>query len=181
MSIIRAFVILLLVCGFGLMFAGCGRGTGEVEPQPVSNPELGVTLSEVPEGMVVAVNQGRDLILEPAGEMPSGKVRIEVGPEIEGVNLVAAVKEHEASFGEAPGGAYLGTTELMSHLGSAFISRGQLDGDGERVEEARIFVVHPMGNRLLTLVYRYPAETSDASQRAQSLLGVLGNIEAEYQ
>jgi hypothetical protein len=171
----------LLVCGLLVGTAGCGRDASEAGSPAVVNPELGITLSEVPEGLVVAVNQGRELVLEPTEEAQGGKIRFEVGPETEAVNLVAAVKEHEAGVTAATGGNYLGTTELMSHLGSAFISRGQFDLDADPIEEARIFVIHPAGNRLLTLVYSYPAATSDASQRAQSLLGVLGNIEVGHQ
>ena len=71
--------------------------------------------------------------------------------------------------------AFLGQ-ELVSPLGTAFYSRGRFTLDGEAVEEAKIFSLHPDGDRILTLRYRYPAGV-DSSVRVQQLFDVLGTIE----
>ena len=195
---LRALSLSLALLGLVLVPAGCREVAEDTVPDPdpdtatvappetVSNQELEVTLQKVPDGMVVEVNEGSNLILTPADHEYGVLLRVEVGPQEIGVNLVAAVQEHQAKIEDLPGGSYIGQTELICQLGTAFFSRGQFDQpaseDGlieeTRIEEARILAIHPVGNRLLSLVYTYPAppDQGGSNSRGQTLLAVLESV-----
>ena len=63
----------------------------------------------------------------------------------------------------------MGQVELGTELlGPAFSTRGRyLDEDGEAVEEVRIFAVHPAGDRLLHMTYRYPESPGQTRARLE--------------
>jgi hypothetical protein len=145
-------------------------------PAGVDNAELGLSLAVVPEGLRVAANQGGNLELEPADPAVGGSIRFTVGPEEVGVNLVAAVKEHQQHIESLPDGDYKGAQELQADFGTAFYSRGRYTEDGAAVEETVIFLIHPQGDRLLSLHYRYPAR-DDSAQRVEQLIEVLSYVE----
>jgi hypothetical protein len=163
-----------------LLPAGCSRqDPGEAVPDATAvteaettNQELGITLQSIPEGLVVEVNQGANLILAPETPEQGVFLKFEVGPQEVGVNLVSAVQNHQAHIEDFPGGQYFGSTELISQLGTAFLSRGQFKSEDDEIEEARVFVIHPAGNRLLSMIYTYPAG-GDSQSRAENLLAVL--------
>jgi hypothetical protein len=137
-----------------------------------TNQELGITLNSIPDGLVLEANQGANLILAPETPEHGVLLRFEVGPQEAGVNLIAAVQNHQANIEDFPGGKYFGSTELISQLGTAFLSRGQFSSDDGEIEEARVFVIHPADQRLLSLIYTYPAG-GDSQGRAETLLAVL--------
>jgi hypothetical protein len=163
-----------------LLPAGCGRQAPDedvpdataVAEVGTTNQELGITLQNIPEGLVVEANQDANLILAPETPEQGVFLKFEVGPEEVGVNLIAAVQSHQAHIEDFPGGKYFGSTELISQLGTAFLSRGQFNSEDDEIEEARVFVIHPSGNRLLSLIYTYPAG-GDSQSRAETLLAVL--------
>lgn len=99
-----------------------------------------------------------------------------VGPEQEGVNLVAAVQNHKEQMEGKPGADYKGGQELQGDFGTAFYSRGRYVDQGELTEETAVFMIHPSGNRLLTIHYRYPAG-DDSSARVEQLISVIGYLE----
>ncbi len=175
---VRARLVVLgrLVAAAALLAAlGCAKS----EPTPpvptgpaVVNTDLGIALAEVPAGFSVKTNQGDQLVLVPVNPATPGQVEFEVGPEETGVNLVAAVKHHQAEVEAEPGATYEGARELVGPLGSAFWSRAKV-GDQEVV---KLFTIHPSGNRLLTITYSYPA-AGDSGQRVQQALDVLAEVE----
>jgi hypothetical protein len=179
---LREISVSLALSALLLLPAGCRQKPDEVVPETTAtaavettNEELGITLQSIPEGMVVEVNQGANLILAPKPHEHGVLLKIEVGPHEVGVNLVAAVKDHQEHIEDFPGGKYFGSTELISHLGTAFLSRGQFRSDMDEIEEARLFVIHPAGDRLLSLIYTYPAG-DDSNGRAETLLALLDAI-----
>ena len=101
-----------------------------------------------------------------------------IGPQstTEGVNLVAAVKAHQAQMEGEPNGDYQGAQELQGDFGSAFYSRARYTDEGHPVEETVVFMIHPSGNRLLAIHYRYPAG-DDSAVRVEELINVIGYIE----
>ena len=160
-------VVLALSCG------------PEATPPPdpgVENADLGIRLSAVPDSLVVARNQGPDLELKPADEMVSGRLWFTAGPEVAGVNLVAAVNEHQQQIEGHPDGEYKGAQELTGPFGSAFYSRGTFLEGADIEEETAVFLIHPSGTRMLTISYRYPA-ADDSAARVEELIGVLGYLE----
>ena len=146
-------------------------------PDPgVDNRDLNIRLAAVPDGLVVADNQGTSLELRPTDENLGGVLWFAVGPEQIGVNLVAAVKEHQAHIEGLPDGDYMGAQELQGPLGTAFYSRGRFVEKGVEEEETVILTIHPSGNRMLTISYRYPAG-EDSAARVEKLIDVLSYLE----
>ncbi len=157
--------------------AGCARQQSPAPAAPagpaVVNADLGIALATLPEGFTVETNQASELVFAPVNPATPGRITFQVGPEETGVNLVAAVKAHQAQVESEPDAAYEGARELVGPLGSAFWSRAKVDGH----EEVKLFTIHPSGNRLLTITYTYPAN-GDSGQRVQQALDVLAEVEA---
>lgn len=160
----------------------------EPEPQPaasaaapaerVENPDLGIALAAMPEGFRLVSNDADGILLERKPELPPGEARIVVGPVQEaGVNLVAAVNDYKATVEQKTEGKFLGMIEMMGPIGTAFSVRGRHAEGGEAVEEIRLLSVHPLENRMLSVVYGY-AVPSDAKTRMDEAMAVLGEIEA---
>jgi len=146
-------------------------------PDPgVENLDLDIRLAAVPDGLLVTDNQGTSLQLRPAGENLGGVLWFAVGSEQAGVNLVAAVKAHQERIEGQPEGDYKGAQELQGPLGTAFYSRGRFVETGGTEEETVLLTIHPSGNRLLTISYRYPAG-EDSAKRVEQLIEVLSNVE----
>ena len=171
--------LLVTLCAL-MMLPGCQPKEPEPEPDPpqrVENSEVGVVLTDVPDFFFLEVNDGSRLELVPADGTTAGRVFVRAGEqETGGINLVAAVEEHKATILSASG-EYQGQRELGTQMGTAFYSRGRFPDDGgQTTEETVIFMVHPLGDRTLQLVYRYPAG-DDSKERIQdqlfSLLEVL--------
>ena len=169
---------LILISTLGL--AGCQKKKEEPPPPPVrvDNPTAGVAIAALSPDFVAAGNDGATIELVPAGEGATGKVSIVAGEaEIGGINLVAAVKAHKEEILQRPDGDYKGQTEYVSPLGTTYASRGRYTEGGGTVEERVVFMVHPWGDRLLSVIYRYPAG-DDTQDRLDSLMeGVVGELE----
>lgn len=144
----------------------------------IDNTELGIKLASTPEGLALSVNRGDTLELRPADEGTAGRLWFTARPEQKGVgvNLVAAVQEHQAQIEGMPDGSYKGAQELQGDIGTAFYSRGRFSEAGSEVEETILFLIHPTGNRLLEIHYRYPAG-SDSAARVEQLISVLAEME----
>ena len=152
---------------------------GPTAPPPdpgIENADLGIRLTAVPESLAVVQNQGPSLELKPAGETASGRLWFSVGPEVDGVNLVAAIKDHQHQIEAHPDADYKGAQELTGPFGSAFYSRGRFLEGADTEEETAVFLIHPSGTRLLTISYRYPA-ADDSAARVEQLIDVLGYLE----
>jgi hypothetical protein len=181
----RSSAVAATAVAVGLAFcllASCDR---EPEPKPepergapvvVENPTLGLRLNGVPEDLVVAVNDGPDLVLTPADAEVEGRISFAVLPPGAGQNIPAAVAEHRAAVEGREGGTYQGSQELISPLGTTFYSRGRFLADGREVEETVVFSLHPAGGRMMTITATYPAG-ADSSVRVQQLLDVVAVVE----
>jgi len=164
------------VVAVALLALSCGGPAPPPEPYLIQNLDLGITLSGLPDGLVLASNQGTSLELRPSDPLVGGILWFEVGPEQEGVNLVAAVQAHQARVEGKVDAAYQGGQELQGDFGTAFYSRGRYTEGDEPVEETVIFMIHPAGNRLLGIHYRYPAG-DDSAARVEQLIDVVSYLE----
>lgn len=172
----RSRSLALVVAVSACLHAGCAP-TEEPGPTPVDNRALGLRIANLPDGFEVSRNDGDALELIPTGEGVDGRVVVRVGPQETGVNLVAAVQQHQADVESRPDGTYHGARELEGPLGTAFYSRGGwVADDGTAMEETMVTAIHPSGDRRLDLVYTYPAG-EDSSERVTALLGLLAEIE----
>ncbi len=167
----RKFLPVLIV----LAVVACAGPSAPIDTS-VENLDLDIRLTAIPDGLVVADNQGASLELRPADEPIGGMLWFAVGPEQQGVNLVAALKEHQERIEGLPEGEYKGAQELQGPLGTAFYSRGRFVRDGAMVEETVILTIHPSGNRQLSISYRYPAG-EDSARRVEQLIDVLSYLE----
>ena len=156
---------------------GCGQqaATDPVSTE-VDNPALGIRFAQIPDGFRIVTNHDETLVLSPSAEGADGTVTFRVGPQETGINLVAAVHDHQARIEGLEGGTYHGARELEGPLGAAFYSRGSYDVDGLRTEETLLTAIHPDGNRRLDLVYSYP-QGDDSSARVTALIGLLAEVE----
>jgi hypothetical protein len=159
-----------------MALTACSQPEPPVVNPGVENSDLAIRLTTVPDGLIVAENQGTTLELRPADATSGGAIRFAVGPETIGVNLVAAVNDHQAHIEGLPDGEYRGAQELQGDFGTAFYSRGRFSVDGALQEETQILLIHPAGNRLLTIAYQYPAG-EDSAARVEQLIDVLSYVE----
>lgn len=159
--------VLMLSCG------GAQPGVGD----RVENQALRLAFAEVPAPFRLEKNEGRELRLSAPGENGRAEVWVEVGEETAaGINLVDHVEARKAAFKALPEGVYYGTRELGMPSGPAFTARGAYDEGSQRLEEIWVFTLHPQAERLVSLVYRYPAR-DDSSQRVEELLILLSELE----
>ncbi len=166
------FLLTILTC------LGCSQQEPPPPPEPVrvSNEALDLTITDLGSEWKVTINEGMKLTLAPADPEKEGTVEVLVGPEETGPNLVAAVEGHRTAIESLPEGHYSGARELSGPLGAAFYSRGRFTDGTSTIEETRIFALHPRSNRIIELVYRYPAG-DDSSTRVGEMIDLLARIE----
>jgi hypothetical protein len=173
----RTRAVLLTLVPAVVLAVACAREAPPPPAKNIVNQVLGIELAAVPPELEVMVNEGDSLVLAPVDDATGGQLAFSVGPEVEGVNLVAAVNRHRRLIEERPGADYKGAQELVTPLGPAFYSRGRYLAGTTETEETVVFVQHPSSSRLLSLSYRYPAGV-DSSVRVQQLLEVLSEVQA---
>ena len=179
-----AALLLAAAVGAAVLTAGCAREeAAPPEPVRVENAALGIAL-DIPGDAPVEVEDasGETIRLARAaeGEVGPGTLVFATGPPPEyGPNLVEAVKEREAELEGLPDGEFYGQLELGSQLGPAYATRGRFtDESGEKVEETRIYVVHPtQRDQLMWLTYRYVPSPGDTEARRAQALDAFGWIE----
>lgn len=166
---------LVLVTAVVLLTLSCAQPSPPPEPETISNVDLGIALSGPLPGLTLVSNQGSSLEFRPTDGSQGGILWFAVGPEREGVNLVAAVQDHREQMEGRPGAEYMGGQELQGEFGTAFYSRGRFVSDGEPLEETAVFLIHPDGRRFLAIHYRYPAG-DDSAARVEQLINVIGYL-----
>ncbi len=174
-----------LALGAVVLAVGCSTEPVPEPPPPVAKrveaTAVGIAIANLA-GFDVAEN-GEVMILTPT-DGAAGRVTIVAGDEGQ-VNLVQAVNDHQAEIQGRADGAYRGQREMVGPLGTAYYSRGTYTGAGEdgetagaAMEETTILTLHPNGDRILRLEYRYPVG-DDSTARLEALMqNVLGELEA---
>lgn len=169
---------------------GCGPQregtTTAIEPsgvERVENAALGIALvGPQAAGFDVVANEGETLALVRHATETEAEATLTYEtspPQLAGINLVDAVNQQKAEIEARPDGRFFGQIQLMSQLGNAYSTRGRYAGAGGETEEVRIFAVHPAGDRLLSLTYRYRPTPGEAGSKARSeqAMAALGLIE----
>lgn len=140
-------------------------------------PSALVRLATTPEVFEVTANDAEQLEFSAPSLPGPSRVTISLGDtEATGINIFERVEQQLASFTELPSGSSFGQTQLVAPIGLIFMLRGRFEEDDREIEELRAILVHPVGNRLLTISYQYPAE-NDTAERGQQLMELLGEIE----
>ena len=168
-----------ILLAFSISLFGTACRAPEQAPtqaQRVENADLGIAIAALPEAFEVEINQGSDLRLTAPGPNGAGRVEVRVGPTgAAALNLPAEAKATQQYFESLTNGEFFGNLELVAPIGSAFTARGAYDRDDGRVGEIRVFALHPIQSRLLTLSFVYPE--GEGKERMQQLAILLGEIE----
>lgn len=158
-----------------------GQATPAPAGEPVVNRALGLVLDDpATAGFRLDVNQGETLrLVRPAqGEFGEAVLTFELITPLANPDLVAAVNQQKADIEARPGGTFLGQVQLGSQIGTAFSTRGRYTGDdGAEVEEIRLFAVHPGGEKVLALTYRYNPVAGNTKTRTEEVMGALGLVQ----
>jgi len=168
-----------------VLCVGCGQGAEEAPAGPgprVENAEVGVAIAELPAYFQVSANEGTSLVLVPADGEAGVTLEVIAGEfETGGINLVAASQDFKTAVEEEGGKNYgADPTEYFSeNLGTVMYNRARFDTNTGPVDEMRVFVIHPWGDRNLQFRYRYPAtgEPEGKQARVDQLMGVVGETE----
>ena len=138
----------------------------------VEYPDLGLAIANVPE--IFRISNADDSGIELELVEGEGVLRITPGEVERSINLVQAVKDHQADILARPGGDYKGGNELVlvEFPGAAYYSRGRFEGEAGPTEETVMFLIHPWKDRQVRVTYIYPAG-DDSSARLQDQLFAL--------
>ena len=189
----RTAFFVLVSTGVSFAYIGCQGTEGPEESGPsrivLHGPGLG--LADLPDGcaQVEAGEHPLELSCEllettetPAG--PAGTIRLELGEptashiELADVSALDAIREEQRPLFEAlPGGEFLGVGGALFYgpFGPARYSRGRFQAeDGTALQRIRLFMVHPLENRVVSLVYDHPpGDNADTAARVNNHLLIL--------
>lgn len=186
----KAFFV-LVGTGVSIAHIGCQTAPEEAGPTPIALEVQGLGLVDLPDGCarVEPSSHALELACEliettetPAG--PVGSIFLELGEPTEGhielaeVSAIDVIREEQRPLFEAlPGGEFMGVggTLFYGPFGAARYARGRFQAeDGTTLQRIRLFMVHPMENRLVNLVYDHPpGDNADTAARVNNHLLVL--------
>jgi hypothetical protein len=170
----------LLVVAAALAAGACSRtepAPAAPEPAAVENARLEIAVRPLPEGFEVAENLDDRLRFDVLLDGTAGSATLMVGPPTpSGVNLVDSAKSWGEAAAAAAGGRFFGGNQLGTPFGPAYTVRALVDAG--RTEERRVYLLHPGGgDRLLTLVLRYPAgDAAVANGRLRQAMDLVGAL-----
>lgn len=187
----RAAFFVLVGTGVSIAHIGCQGAPEEAGPTRIALEVQGLGLVDLPDGCARVEPSPHALelaceLLEttetPAG--PVGSIFLELGEpteshiELAEVSAIDVIREEQRPLFEAlPGGEFLGVggTLFYGPFGAARYARGRFQAeDGTTLQRIRLFMVHPMENRLVNLVYDHPpGDNADTAARVNNHLLVL--------
>lgn len=181
----RAGLYVLVCTGVSIVSIACQSAPEPEETGPVSvvAEEAGLVFAALPAGCTAV--EASDLPMELACELvettespagPAGSIWLELGDPSEfGIEIDDVARGHREFFVEMPGGEFFGGRQIIGPLGPARYTRGRFQDDmGAAWEQIRLFMLHPLENRLVTIVSQHPAgEDEDTSARINNHLLML--------
>ena len=187
----RTAFFVLVGTSVSIAHIGCQTAPEEAGPTRIALEVQGLGLVDLPDGCarVEPSSHALELACEliettetPAG--PVGSIYLELGEpteshiELAEVSAIDVIREEQRPLFEAlPGGEFLGVggTLFYGPFGAARYARGRFQAeDGTTLQRIRLFMVHPMENRLVNLVYDHPpGDNTDTAARVNNHLLVL--------
>ena len=179
-----------VLVGTGVSTAIIGCQSAEPEetgPEPIVLEAEGLAFNALPDGCtrVEPSELPLELVCElvettetPAG--PAGRIWLELGEQSEfGIEIDDEAKSHKPLYEEMPEGVHFGGRQILGPLGPARYTRGRFLGDdGATQQQIRLFMLHPLENRLVTIAYQHPAgDDGDNRGRITQLLVLLGETD----
>lgn len=182
-------VVSLLALAIGLL-PGCKRA--EEEPAvgqgpdvgseslvslelPQASPELGLTLNDIPKGLIVTYNEGLAMeVTDPS--QPDLRFTLNVErPELP-ERSPATVGDFEVFIGGHNKGVVNDRGILKTALGEADWALGVYFEEEQSFEDLRVFVPHPSGNGTLVISAVGPENTASVEQRLDVVKALLEEI-----
>ena len=185
----RTAVFVLVCTGVSTVLIGCQSAAEPEETGPVRIvlEEEALAFNALPDGCTRV--EPSELPFELACELlettetpagPPGSIWLELGePSDFGIEIDDVAKSHKPFYEEQPEGIHLAGRMVMGPLGPARYTRGRFLGDDAVTQQQlRLFMLHPIENRLVTMVYQHPAgDDGDSRGRITQLLVLLGETE----
>ena len=185
----RTAVFVLVCTGVSTVLIGCQSAAEPEETGPVRIvlEEEALAFNALPDGCTRV--EPSELPFELACELlettetpagPPGSIWLELGePSDFGIEIDDVAKSHKPFYEELPEGIHLAGRMVMGPLGPARYTRGRFLGDDAVTQQQlRLFMLHPIENRLVTMVYQHPAgDDGDSRGRITQLLVLLGETE----
>lgn len=149
-------------------------------PVRIESPALGLVIVALPDGFRLEANEGETLRLTSDGATGTGTLTVSVDRRSRSVNVVEEAMAAQRELEGRPEATFAGGNELVTPAGAGYAVRGSWTEGGVRLEERRIFALHPDGSgHLVTLADRYPAgDTANARDRFGRELALLSALEA---
>ncbi len=185
----RTAVFVLVCTGVSTVLIGCQSAAEPEETGPVRIvlEEEALAFNALPDGCTHV--EPSELPFELACELlettetpagPPGSIWLEVGePSDFGIEIDDVAKGHKPFYEGMPEGVHLAGRQIIGPLGPARYTRGRFLGDDAVTQQQiRLFMLHPLENRLVTLVSQHPAgDDGDSRGRITQLLVLLGETE----
>lgn len=163
------------------LLTGCQKAAPPAPvPARVEAPGLGLVIPALPGGIRFEAIEGGALRFASEGASGTGRLSVTVDETKRSVIVVEEAKQAQKELEAKPEAVFAGGNELVTPAGAGYAVRGSWMEGGARVEERRIFALHPDGSgRLVTLVDRYPAgDAVNARDRLGRELELLAALEA---
>lgn len=181
----RAFVPFITFACAVAMLACAPADSGTDTPEPVTSIELadlGLKVTGLPEGWAQpASTAGMTIVFEREAADENLQARIHLEPKADrGLNLHDVVRAEPLRWEAFPQGKFHGITELGTHLGPAYLARGDRSVDGVLMQDMVLYTAHPDRDQLLSIALLFPAD-QDPSQRSGDLFAFAEAVEASYQ
>ena len=193
MHIPRFFTKLFIISGFAavlVVFPSCRRAP--VEPTatstipaseheltglelPQQNPEIGISLTAAPAGLVVTYNGEHWIELTDQNRHSLRYTFIESVPQSPGI-APTGIQDFEALISAYPDGEILDNGSVKTPLGTADWSNGTYSEDGEVLDELMMFCAHPSGSGILILRSICPAGLATIDERLAVMQNLLTHV-----
>jgi hypothetical protein len=190
-KLVRWVVIPAMICGI-VVLSSCGREpeeeTSVAEPEiveeavpldtldvPLSNSDLGFTLSGTPPGLVATYNEGPAIEVADRAH-PSLRYTFFVERPDLPIRSPATVEDFETFIRGHNLGEIIERGTIDTSLGSAAWAIGSYYEEDQSFEDLRVFVPHPSGTGTLILASVGPEGVTSLDQRLTAIQGLLSFV-----
>jgi len=189
----RTWTTLLFTTGLAVAFVvlpGCRRAPEEPTAAPATtavedeltvldlpqhNPEIGISLTAAPAGLVVTYNGEHWIELTDEKRHALLYTFIETVPDSPGISPTS-VTDFETVINAYPDGEVVDRGSVDTALGKADWSNGTYSEDGEILDELTMFSAHPSGSGVLILRSICPTGLATTEERLSVMQALLTHV-----
>lgn len=188
--IVTEIVFVALLALAVILLPGCNRAEEESVPAeplddggealvsldlPQTSPELGLTLNDIPRGLIVTYNEGLAMEVTDTSQ-PDLRFTLNVERPDLPERSPATVGDFEVFIGGHNEGVVNDRGTLKTALGKADWALGVYHEEDQTFEDLRVFVPHPSGNGILVISAVGPENTASVDQRLDVVKALLEEI-----